>query len=306
MTSIGSDNLTNGPGKPERFGGKYRGARRDTVLTEVVSTEAESAGRDSAVATEPATPPLTLPSLDPNPLTEPSFPASGWSTSGERLPCGPPTAAGPDDGVAAQGQRAAAGLAGPLVRGDPGDPGTAIRAGRRPGALRPPRAPAWPARRAGCDAARGVRRWPPTPSAPTVIAGPVTPGPRNWPAPLAAIRAGSRANPVTCNGSPISGWAAAARSPCGAGVRGVTASAPAPARSRRNRRTVQIATTSAGIVARASPLAARSARVAPAVARPATGRATVRPSPARVSASNQPVCRRSPRAWASRGNLSAR
>ena len=81
MTSIGSENLTNGPGKPERFGGKYRGARRDTVLTEVVSTETESAGRDSAVATEPATPPLTLPSLDPNPLTEPSFPASGWSTT---------------------------------------------------------------------------------------------------------------------------------------------------------------------------------------------------------------------------------
>ncbi|WP_341718308.1 hypothetical protein QQG74_00360 [Micromonospora sp. FIMYZ51] len=79
MTSIGSENLTNGPGKPERFGGKYRGARRDTVLTEVVSTETE-AGRDGAVATEPAAAPLTLPSLDPNPLTEPSFPASGWST----------------------------------------------------------------------------------------------------------------------------------------------------------------------------------------------------------------------------------
>ena len=41
MTTIGSDNLSNGPGKPERFGGKYRGARRDTVLTEVASADVE-------------------------------------------------------------------------------------------------------------------------------------------------------------------------------------------------------------------------------------------------------------------------
>ena len=81
MTSIGSDNLTNGPGKPERFGGKYRGARRDTVLTEVVSTDTEQPGRDSMEASEPPASPLTLPSLDPNPLTEPSFPASGWSAA---------------------------------------------------------------------------------------------------------------------------------------------------------------------------------------------------------------------------------
>ncbi|GAA0392130.1 MULTISPECIES: hypothetical protein [Micromonospora] len=80
MTSIGSDNLTNSPGKPERFGGKYRGARRDTVLTEVVSTDTEHPGRDTAAPGEPATSPLTLPSLDPNPLTEPSFPATGWSS----------------------------------------------------------------------------------------------------------------------------------------------------------------------------------------------------------------------------------
>ncbi|MEU4401860.1 hypothetical protein FHG89_24715 [Micromonospora orduensis] len=72
MTTIGSDNLTNGPGKPERFGGKYRGARRDTVLTEVVSSEQEPS------AAESADPPLSLPSLDPNPLVEPSFPPSGW------------------------------------------------------------------------------------------------------------------------------------------------------------------------------------------------------------------------------------
>ncbi|MGR6316433.1 hypothetical protein Q2K19_10900 [Micromonospora soli] len=77
MTTIGSENLTNGPGKPERFGGKYRGARRDTVLTEVVSTDTEIGGRDTAEP-EQSAPPLTLPSLDPNPLTEPSFPPSGW------------------------------------------------------------------------------------------------------------------------------------------------------------------------------------------------------------------------------------
>ncbi|SCE86348.1 hypothetical protein GA0070607_2510 [Micromonospora coriariae] len=77
MTTIGSDNLTNGPGKPERFGGKYRGARRDTVLTEVVSTDQEMSGRE-APATEAGDAPLSLPSLDPNPLVEPSFPPSGW------------------------------------------------------------------------------------------------------------------------------------------------------------------------------------------------------------------------------------
>ncbi|SIN28181.1 hypothetical protein [Micromonospora cremea] len=77
MTTIGSDNLTNGPGKPERFGGKYRGARRDTVLTEVVSTDQEMSGRE-APAAEAGDTPLSLPSLDPNPLVEPSFPPSGW------------------------------------------------------------------------------------------------------------------------------------------------------------------------------------------------------------------------------------
>ncbi|MEU7802903.1 hypothetical protein AB0J14_05655 [Micromonospora arborensis] len=77
MTTIGSDNLTNGPGKPERFGGKYRGARRDTVLTEVVSTDQDMSGRDTS-ASESADLPLSLPSLDPNPLVEPSFPPTGW------------------------------------------------------------------------------------------------------------------------------------------------------------------------------------------------------------------------------------
>ncbi|TDC40786.1 hypothetical protein [Micromonospora sp. KC213] len=78
MTTIGSDNLTNGPGKTERFGGKYRGARRDTVLTEVVSSDPEIGGRDSGPAASEPVGPLSLPSLDPNPLTEPSFPPAGW------------------------------------------------------------------------------------------------------------------------------------------------------------------------------------------------------------------------------------
>ena len=77
MTTIGSENLTSGPGKPERFGGKYRGARRDTVLTEVVSGDGEEA-REGGVPEQAATP-LSLPSLDPNPLTEPSFPPRGWA-----------------------------------------------------------------------------------------------------------------------------------------------------------------------------------------------------------------------------------
>ncbi|MDI5939107.1 hypothetical protein QLR68_13245, partial [Micromonospora sp. DH15] len=60
--------------------GKYRGARRDTVLTEVVSTDSEIGSRDDGpTALDQAVPPLSLPSLDPNPLTEPSFPPSGWS-----------------------------------------------------------------------------------------------------------------------------------------------------------------------------------------------------------------------------------
>ncbi|MDM4721646.1 hypothetical protein QTQ03_19380 [Micromonospora sp. WMMA1363] len=82
MTTIGSENLTNGPSKPERFGGKYRGARRDTVLTEVVSTEAEVGEREGQPASAPdqSGPSFTLPSLDPDPLAEPSFRSGGWST----------------------------------------------------------------------------------------------------------------------------------------------------------------------------------------------------------------------------------
>lgn len=79
MTTIGSENLTNGPGKPERFGGKYRGTRRDSVLTEVVSPEAESGERKDGPAPERPCPPRPLSSLDHDPLTGPRFPADGWS-----------------------------------------------------------------------------------------------------------------------------------------------------------------------------------------------------------------------------------
>lgn len=78
--TMGSENLGNGSGKPERFGGKYRGARRDSVLTEVVSADADLGSREpSPPALELAEPPVpSLPSLDPNPLTEPSFPSASW------------------------------------------------------------------------------------------------------------------------------------------------------------------------------------------------------------------------------------
>ncbi|MEH1012575.1 hypothetical protein V6U90_05560 [Micromonospora sp. CPCC 206060] len=80
--TIGSDNLGNGSGKPERFGGKYRGARRDSVLTEVVSTDSDSGGRESSPPAlelaEPPPTPLSLPSLDPGTLAEPSFSPAGW------------------------------------------------------------------------------------------------------------------------------------------------------------------------------------------------------------------------------------
>ncbi|WP_018254883.1 hypothetical protein [Salinispora mooreana] len=79
MTTIGSENLTNGPGKPERFGGKYRGTRRDTVLTEVVSPDSEAGERQDGAAPPRPAPPHPLPSLDPDPSTGPGIPADDWS-----------------------------------------------------------------------------------------------------------------------------------------------------------------------------------------------------------------------------------
>ncbi|GAB3949447.1 hypothetical protein GCM10027614_48270 [Micromonospora vulcania] len=45
----------------------------------MVSTDEELSGRDASPS-EAADGPLTLPSLDPNPLIEPSFPPTGWPT----------------------------------------------------------------------------------------------------------------------------------------------------------------------------------------------------------------------------------
>lgn len=81
MTTIGSENLTNGPGKPERFGGKYRGTRRDTVLTEVVSPDGEAGERQDGSPPPRPAPPQPLTSLDPDPSTGPGFPADRWSTA---------------------------------------------------------------------------------------------------------------------------------------------------------------------------------------------------------------------------------
>ena len=77
--TIGSENV--GTGKSERFGGKYRGSRRDSVLTEV-PPEGDDDGQGVGPALELAEPPsapLSLPSLGPDPLVEPTFPsAAGW------------------------------------------------------------------------------------------------------------------------------------------------------------------------------------------------------------------------------------
>lgn len=80
MTTIGSENLTNGPGKPERFGGKYRGTRRDTVLTEVVSPDGEAGERQDGSPPQRPAPPQPLTSLDPDSPTGPGFPADRWPT----------------------------------------------------------------------------------------------------------------------------------------------------------------------------------------------------------------------------------
>ncbi|MEQ4300472.1 hypothetical protein ABNF97_03595 [Plantactinospora sp. B6F1] len=89
--TIGSENLGNGSAKPERFGGKYRGARRDTSTTveeapaegDLGASEGAPAERASelgaglAAASPPERTP-TLPSLDMGGLTEPVFPPAGW------------------------------------------------------------------------------------------------------------------------------------------------------------------------------------------------------------------------------------
>ncbi|MFC7547261.1 hypothetical protein [Plantactinospora sp. GCM10030261] len=75
--SIESENLGNGTGKSERFGGKYRGARRDAVLAEA-PLPADSTRDAGSAPLEPADSP-SLPSLGG--LTEPVFEPADWSTT---------------------------------------------------------------------------------------------------------------------------------------------------------------------------------------------------------------------------------
>ncbi|WP_243715499.1 hypothetical protein [Micromonospora sp. KC207] len=144
------------------------------------------------------------------------------------------------------------------------------------------------------------------PSAATVMAVPVVPGPAKRSKPLADSTPGTVARPVTWSGRPTSGCAAAARSPGGAGVSGAAANAPAPVRSQRTRRAVTTVTSSAGVAAKASPAAARSIVPASALVSPAASTAAVRARPVRVRASNHPVRRRSALARCGRGSRSAR
>ncbi|GAB3966654.1 hypothetical protein V1634_30325 [Plantactinospora veratri] len=89
--TIGSENLGNGSAKPERFGGKYRGARRDSgatveetpIDTDLGPAEGAPAERvtDLGAGLTSVSPPErapTLPSLDMGGLTEPVFPPAGW------------------------------------------------------------------------------------------------------------------------------------------------------------------------------------------------------------------------------------
>jgi hypothetical protein len=79
--TIEPENLGNGSGKQERFGGKYRGARRNSPLVDEASAADDLGQRESGSPglelVEPQGPPPTLPSLDLG-LTEPVFPAAGW------------------------------------------------------------------------------------------------------------------------------------------------------------------------------------------------------------------------------------
>lgn len=90
--TIGSENLGNGSAKPERFAGKYRGARRDTSTTveeppggaglgSPDSPPAPELGTDLGAGLSPTSSSdrgPTLPSLDMGGLTEPVFPPAGW------------------------------------------------------------------------------------------------------------------------------------------------------------------------------------------------------------------------------------
>jgi hypothetical protein len=77
--TIGSENLGNGAAKPERMGGKYRGARRDVVLTEDPPGGGERDVRDDGGPVLKSVE-TGLPSLDLAGLTEPVFQPPEWPT----------------------------------------------------------------------------------------------------------------------------------------------------------------------------------------------------------------------------------
>jgi hypothetical protein len=76
--TIGSENLGNGAVKPERMGGKYRGARRDAVLTEDAPGGGERDARDDGGPVLKSVESSRLPSLDLAGLTEPVFQPPEW------------------------------------------------------------------------------------------------------------------------------------------------------------------------------------------------------------------------------------
>ena len=85
--TIGSEDLGNGSAKPERFTGKYRGARRDSRTAVEESAAGDDLGSPASttpdlapdlVSTNPSDRGPTLPSLDMGGLTEPVFPPAGW------------------------------------------------------------------------------------------------------------------------------------------------------------------------------------------------------------------------------------
>jgi hypothetical protein len=80
--TIEPENVGNGSSKAERFGGKYRGARRNGPLTDEVATDdlgPRDGGAPGLELVDSQSRPAMLPSLDLGGLTEPVFPAAGWS-----------------------------------------------------------------------------------------------------------------------------------------------------------------------------------------------------------------------------------
>ncbi|MGI5212528.1 hypothetical protein [Plantactinospora sp. CA-290183] len=81
MMTIGSENLGNGAAKPDRFVGKYRGARRDggTAVEEPLPVPELGSPENRVPDLPPERPRERLPSLPSlDGLTEPVFPPPDW------------------------------------------------------------------------------------------------------------------------------------------------------------------------------------------------------------------------------------